>query len=256
MAIGDYNTTASSNTAIGGTSIAEGCAPSGLNNAIRQLMADLATFNTVTLPAAYQPIDADLTAIAALSSAADRFPYATGAATWTLGTVTAFGRSILDDVDAAAVRATLGLGSIATRSDITTAQIEAATLVTEAETIASNDSDTKIPTTAAVYDLVTTSTIGGTPQVVTGSRAFATTYQNTTGRPIDVTVTLVGNAAAGSAEFLIGANAGTIVAHSGTSCSGGSILSAITMRVPAGWHYRVNVTSGSLSIFYWSEHRA
>lgn len=42
MAISDYNTTASNNTTIGGTNIDEGCSPAGINNAIRQVMADLA----------------------------------------------------------------------------------------------------------------------------------------------------------------------------------------------------------------------
>lgn len=58
-----------------------------------------------------QPLDADLSAIAALVSAADQFPYATGTGTWTLGTVTAAARALLDDVDAAAMRTTLSVYS-------------------------------------------------------------------------------------------------------------------------------------------------
>lgn len=58
-----------------------------------------------------QPLDTDLTAIAALVSAADKFPYATGAGTWTLGTVTAAGRALIDDADAAAQRTTLSVYS-------------------------------------------------------------------------------------------------------------------------------------------------
>lgn len=41
MAVQDYSTTAASNTAISGIDIAESCAPSGINNAIRQMMADV-----------------------------------------------------------------------------------------------------------------------------------------------------------------------------------------------------------------------
>ncbi len=41
MAIQSYTTVAASNTSIEGINIAEGCAPSGINNAIRQLMADI-----------------------------------------------------------------------------------------------------------------------------------------------------------------------------------------------------------------------
>ena len=41
MAIKDYNTDPDLNTTISGINIAEGCPPSGINNAIRQLMADV-----------------------------------------------------------------------------------------------------------------------------------------------------------------------------------------------------------------------
>lgn len=54
-----------------------------------------------------QPIDTDLTAIAALTSAADKVPYATGAGTWALATVTAAARGLLDDADVATMRGTL-----------------------------------------------------------------------------------------------------------------------------------------------------
>ncbi len=61
--------------------------------------------------AASQPLDTDLTAIAALVSAADKMPYATGAGTWSLADLSAFVRTILDDANAAAVRATIGAGT-------------------------------------------------------------------------------------------------------------------------------------------------
>lgn len=63
-----------------------------------------------------QAYDADLAAIAALTSAADRLPYATGAGTWALADFSGFGRALVDDADAAAARATLSLGTMATQA--------------------------------------------------------------------------------------------------------------------------------------------
>jgi len=64
-----------------------------------------------------QPLDADLTAIAALASAADKAPYATGAGAWALMTVTAAARALLDDADAATMRGTLSVYSQAELGD-------------------------------------------------------------------------------------------------------------------------------------------
>jgi hypothetical protein len=41
MPVKDYNADPDLNAQISGINIAEGCAPSGINNAIRQLMADV-----------------------------------------------------------------------------------------------------------------------------------------------------------------------------------------------------------------------
>jgi len=67
-----------------------------------------------------QPLDATLTALAGVTTSADQLIYATGADTFATTTLTAQGRALLDDVDAAGQRGTLGLGSAATRTALGT----------------------------------------------------------------------------------------------------------------------------------------
>ena len=63
-----------------------------------------------------QAYNADLAAISGLSSAADRLAYYTGSGAAALATFTSFGRSLVDDADAAAGRSTLGIGTMGTQA--------------------------------------------------------------------------------------------------------------------------------------------
>lgn len=63
-----------------------------------------------------QPLDATLTALAGVTTAADNLIYATGSDTFATTSFSAFGRTLVDDADAATARTTLGLGTMATQA--------------------------------------------------------------------------------------------------------------------------------------------
>lgn len=70
----------------------------------------------VSASSAVQPLDPTLTALAGLATGANQLPYSTGTDTFTQTLLTAAGRALLDDADAAAQRTTLGLGTVATQA--------------------------------------------------------------------------------------------------------------------------------------------
>ena len=85
-------------------------------SAFARTILDDADASAVRTTIGAQASDAELTAIAGLTSAADRVPYFTGSGTAALATLTSFGRTLIDDADATAAQTTLGLQNAWTTS--------------------------------------------------------------------------------------------------------------------------------------------
>ena len=85
--------------------------------------ADARTNLGVTIGTNVQAYDAGLQSIATLTTGADQTIYTTGADTYAVTGLTAAGRALLDDADAAAQRTTLGLGTVATVNSVGTSEL-------------------------------------------------------------------------------------------------------------------------------------
>lgn len=123
MPLADWSPTAASNSTTLGVNIAEGCPAANINNAIRQLMADVATGVNVSLLGTFLASSTLANArtalgvsegststnnFSALTNAANKVPYMTGSDNWSTADFTSFGRSVVACGDAATLNTLLG----------------------------------------------------------------------------------------------------------------------------------------------------
>ena len=259
--ISEYDSTAANNTDVDGINIAESCPPSGINNAIREVMAHLKDFQSGT--------------------SGDTLPLTAGGT----GATTASG-----------VRTAIGLGALAVKSTVATADIDADAITNAKIADDSIDSehyvdgsidtvhigDDQITTAKIAENAITTTElnvsgtgtsgqvlqsdgdgsmswgaggnigVGQTWQNVTGSRAFGVTYTNSTGKPIFISVHGSGAPNHGKIEMYVD---GVLMGQQGvTSVASAGMDATLSAIVPNGSTYQVNNVLGA-SLQNWAELR-
>lgn len=116
MPVSSWSTTAADNGSTLGIDIAENCAAANMNNAAREMMAQIKDkFDSIDSASGggdAQPSDATLTALAALVTAADQFIYATGVDAFSMAAITSFGRSLVALGDANSLAALISVISL------------------------------------------------------------------------------------------------------------------------------------------------
>lgn len=176
-----------------------------------------------------QAYDAGLSSIAGLTTSADQTIYTTGSDTYAVTSLTAAGRALLDDADAAAQRTTLGLGNVATLNSIGTSDIaDEAVTADKLANESTVDLVTSLPASGAYngqFALVTTTNklycwsgatwveakaAGSINTVAGGTTGVVTVTVSTAGDTATISTSL-GNTAA-AAQFLAGPTsaAGTV----------------------------------------------
>lgn len=158
--------------------------------------------------AAYVPTDATLAALYALTPAANKFPYFTSGTAAALESISSFVRGIMNSADGPAFLTAIGAASTGSYSQVGAGQ---------------------------------------TWQDKASSRAINTSYQNDSGKEIQVIINM-SNAA--SSTFQVSTNSSTWVAIDWQSNEPDGSYQAI---IPKDYYYKV-VTSGG-AIHYWSELR-
>jgi hypothetical protein len=276
--ISEFSSTAADNTDITNINIAEGCSPANVNNAIRSLMSVLKNqqdgssgdpFTVAgTLVASGQVVSSgtlnvtgafQLDATAGASGQALVSAGGSNTPTWsTLGTMAAqnsttvaiTGGTITGITDLTVADGGTGASSITANSVI----LGNGTSALSGNLVAPSTSGNILTSNGTTWTSAAATSIGvgQTWQNVVGSRAAGTTYTNSTGKPIFISVGGSGSPNAGVMSMTISE---VVIGRQGFSSVDSGVSNAtISAIVPNGSTYKVNNISG-WSLVFWAELR-
>jgi hypothetical protein len=241
--VSEWSATPADNTDVGGIDINEGCAPSGINNAIRDVMAQIKDMQTGADGDNFV-VGGNLTVNGTTSLTGALTGNVTGNLTGNVtGNVSGTSANVTGIV--AVANGGTGATSLAANNVILGNGASAVQLVapsTAGNVLTSNGTTwTSATPTGGIGD-------GQTWQNMTSSRAIGTTYTNSTGKPIVVNINTT------QADF----NTTAIVANiSGVSFaigrdanSGGGHYACGNVIVPVGATYSITLTAGGLDTWH------
>jgi hypothetical protein len=203
--------------------------------------------------------DNELNALATTTAAADTIPYYNGATTATTTSLTSFGRSLIDDVDATTARTTIGLNNVDNTSDATknaavatltnktvnltsntltgtTAQFNTALSDNDFATLAGTETLTNKTLTSPVISTISNT---GTVTLPTGTRTLVArdttdtlTNKTISGASNTISAVPVSGLASQAAYTFVGNNTGSAASPSAVDIAG-----LTTKGSPAGTDY-------------------
>lgn len=215
-----------------------------------------------------QLANANLTGLSGVSGSANNLPYFIGSGAMAVTTFTGFARTLLDDVDAVAMRATLGVDSAADASAALTAGLATkqpldATLTALAGTTTANntlsywtgvDTTTTTPLTAFARTLLDDGDAGTARATLS---VYSTTESDTnltnglaTKQPLNTLLTSVSalNPAANQMIYYTSTNVGATTALTAFARSILDDVDASTVRATIGSNDATNLTTGTLPL--------
>jgi hypothetical protein len=188
--------------------------PDGIDNLQAKQLANRTLFLkglVEALGSGKQPLDATLTALAGVVTAANQLIYATGADTFATTPLSAFIRTLLDDADATAARTTLGAAPLASPGFTGTPTAPTAALGTNTTQVA-----TMAALQAAIANLLDSSpgaldTLNELAAALGDDPNFAATMTNALAgkQPLDTTLTALGGVVTKANQLIYATGADT-----------------------------------------------